>query len=988
MMPVPVPVATALDIGAARVQQWISQHASSGAADAWDTEFSPIAAHAAAPPPPSHLPPRSPPCSLRSAPSNAHEHSRTESSEECPVLPPAPPSPPAESTDVSSELERMPKEVGLAALSPAPRRRGRAGSLASSGCLSLQRSLSHGDGRAAGWLAHSKSSGSLPGSCRLGTHNSMSEVAASGAHSTAAPLPPPSAVPRCQTPSPCAPRSPTPGLPHYIDTPPRSLEARAASDAPSPNCMPQARLCRPARASPCSAHGGAPSAFEQSARSHRQLAQALASGLADMGAQRSEASCAPFSHMLDARARWSLVHAETAFVPAPLPPSAPLLPPHALLLPRMPPPPPPLPQPSKVAAPPPSGPRPPPPPPPHVRYVSCDLGGQHWPGPLQQRMCRSQRSSMDLGNGHVLYPPPPPPPPPAPQPRGAHAAISDVWEQHRAAMQPRMCRSQQVSADLGSTYPPSPVSQHRRVGSMSGALDSPLRRSTLGRSVPPPTPPPPSAAPPPPSPPAVPPPAMPPSPAPQPVRSLPSSDSPRAQSTSRLTVPFDVSPELSLSQSEGADALQPPPGVAPAPSVAPIAPTQLQTTPPAASDLLRFLGAVQRILPWATDGAAATRDACTSPQSARSNDAQPHRSSDDTDSVCASATPPPAARTPRLASSVAASHDSAQSTTGSEQSQRKATPRLANVWRAFRECSSVCLEVPTLGSARGASLAYFTPFLSAAQITTVPHDAAPPHAAGGHTAQSLAQSMSDTEDDSRSRTSTARVAKSPSCVSGPDAAWLRSEACSTAHEGSVMQSSPRARSRAASPVELPPASRDPDAADVDGVHAQHLVANWSATGPAWDRPPLYQHVEELCEAADGPAGGLPLPGALWHTPLHRVHPDSWFAVLWHPLYRIPDDELQARFITYHSLGGEASGRLVGLVVDVGDDEAMWTDWTAAAPGGGVARWRGDMRKKLRAMRAAAGELSRAVLYVPGADGRFVPAPFEHGDYQYVCSLQA
>ncbi|KAJ0104652.1 hypothetical protein Patl1_19315 [Pistacia atlantica] len=36
--------------------------------------------------------------------------------------------------------------------------------------------------------------------------------------------------------------------------------------------------------------------------------------------------------------------------------------------------------------------------------------------------------------------------------------------------------------------------------------------------------------------------------------------------------------------------------------------------------------------------------------------------------------------------------------------------------------------------------------------------------------------------------------------------------------------------------------------------------------------------------------------------LHDLHPTSWYSVAWYPIYRIPDGNFRAAFLTYHSLG--------------------------------------------------------------------------------------
>lgn len=329
----------------------------------------------------------------------------------------------------------------------------------------------------------------------------------------------------------------------------------------------------------------------------------------------------------------------------------------------------------------------------------------------------------------------------------------------------------------------------------------------------------------------------------------------------------------------------------------------------------------------------------------------------------------------------------------------------------------MCLQVRTLSSAQGPSLSYFTPFLSAMQIIAVPDSVV--HSDADKLRSSMVQSFaesvhSDTEDgrgpecddsDSHSLDGGPPVpGRQASDCSALDTFMLHSEVCSTQRDDSMMQYAHAAwysmhmeRSAVSDPAELPGVARDPLAFKSGDHCPQHLVANWSATGPVWERPPLFLHVDELCSQPDGTVPGVPVPAALRSMPLQNIHPSSWFAILWHPLYRIPDDKLKARFITYHSFsavppsgggGGSAVCRLTGLLVDVGDSSAVWTDWSCGGPDGGVVRWQNPMERELECMRGAADELSRSVLYVLAPDGSMLPAPVDHSDYQFVCNLQS
>lgn len=78
----------------------------------------------------------------------------------------------------------------------------------------------------------------------------------------------------------------------------------------------------------------------------------------------------------------------------------------------------------------------------------------------------------------------------------------------------------------------------------------------------------------------------------------------------------------------------------------------------------------------------------------------------------------------------------------------------------------------------------------------------------------------------------------------------------------------------------------------------NLLASYHAKRLPWERMPLYHELQSL--AAQQPSDALPDPPALLHTPLSDMHPCSWIAVWWQPLYRIPDMPLDAKFLTYYT----------------------------------------------------------------------------------------
>ncbi|XP_016476521.1 uncharacterized protein LOC107798077 isoform X1 [Nicotiana tabacum] len=69
------------------------------------------------------------------------------------------------------------------------------------------------------------------------------------------------------------------------------------------------------------------------------------------------------------------------------------------------------------------------------------------------------------------------------------------------------------------------------------------------------------------------------------------------------------------------------------------------------------------------------------------------------------------------------------------------------------------------------------------------------------------------------------------------------------------------------------------------------------------RRPLFETIQELV-SGDGPSNCRSHgdPSLLHTTSLDDLHPHSWFSVAWYPIYRIPDGNLRAAFLTYHSLG--------------------------------------------------------------------------------------
>lgn len=69
------------------------------------------------------------------------------------------------------------------------------------------------------------------------------------------------------------------------------------------------------------------------------------------------------------------------------------------------------------------------------------------------------------------------------------------------------------------------------------------------------------------------------------------------------------------------------------------------------------------------------------------------------------------------------------------------------------------------------------------------------------------------------------------------------------------------------------------------------------------RRPLYEMIKELVRGDVPPQGRAYGDATILNSvSLHDLHPRSWYSVAWYPVYRIPEGNFRAAFLTYHSLG--------------------------------------------------------------------------------------
>ncbi|GLT77793.1 hypothetical protein SLA2020_493510 [Shorea laevis] len=94
-----------------------------------------------------------------------------------------------------------------------------------------------------------------------------------------------------------------------------------------------------------------------------------------------------------------------------------------------------------------------------------------------------------------------------------------------------------------------------------------------------------------------------------------------------------------------------------------------------------------------------------------------------------------------------------------------------------------------------------------------------------------------------------------------------------------------------------------EAVDMTCSNKLELLFEYFESEQPQQRRPLYDKIQELV------SGIVPSQSKMHGDPvnlnsmyLHDLHPRSWYSVAWYPIYRIPDGNLRAAFLTYHSLG--------------------------------------------------------------------------------------
>lgn len=82
-----------------------------------------------------------------------------------------------------------------------------------------------------------------------------------------------------------------------------------------------------------------------------------------------------------------------------------------------------------------------------------------------------------------------------------------------------------------------------------------------------------------------------------------------------------------------------------------------------------------------------------------------------------------------------------------------------------------------------------------------------------------------------------------------------------------------------------------------------LLFEYFESEPPQQRRTLYEKIQQLVDGNGPPQyQGQGDPTNLDRAKLNELHPKSWYSVAWYPIYRIPEGNFRASFLTFHSLG--------------------------------------------------------------------------------------
>ncbi|GAX76531.1 hypothetical protein CEUSTIGMA_g3977.t1 [Chlamydomonas eustigma] len=222
------------------------------------------------------------------------------------------------------------------------------------------------------------------------------------------------------------------------------------------------------------------------------------------------------------------------------------------------------------------------------------------------------------------------------------------------------------------------------------------------------------------------------------------------------------------------------------------------------------------------------------------------------------------------------------------------------VWRFYAESSLFGREVYAVGGQRGPSLCYFVPYLSAMQLFT---PASPKDRPGS-------SSMYVCETEGWPKHMHLRFEhfehempfnRTPLCEQLDHLAQQQQEADEKLWE--QLQAARTVANEAKSDVEASSLDTSASLTSDQAASDCSMPSHMDSTAEVQDEG---QHAESTSCISDpsmipvSTAPKKPTGSFLKDARISELHPASWFAVAWYPVYRIPDAPLCARFLTFHS----------------------------------------------------------------------------------------
>ncbi|XVF06974.1 hypothetical protein REPUB_Repub06bG0097500 [Reevesia pubescens] len=189
--------------------------------------------------------------------------------------------------------------------------------------------------------------------------------------------------------------------------------------------------------------------------------------------------------------------------------------------------------------------------------------------------------------------------------------------------------------------------------------------------------------------------------------------------------------------------------------------------------------------------------------------------------------------------------------------------------------------------------------------------------------------------------------------------------------------------------------------DISWSACHELVFEYFESEQPQQRRTLYEKIQELVGDDVSPRCKIyGDPVYLNSINIHDLHPQSWYSVAWYPIYRIPDGNFRAAFLTYHSLGHlvrrsskfdypSVDGGIVSPVVGLQSYNAQGECWfqprhstmNDISETHGLSP-SGILKERLRALEETASLMARAVV----SKGNQTSVN-RHPDYEFFLSRQ-